>query len=216
VSCSSGTRNGISSSDTGEVGEVKVWNAVSGEELLTLKGHSRYVNSVAYSADGRRLATLSHDNTVIVWNAESGDEILNLKVLYGANGRIVFSPDGKRLASSARLTNVAGPFAQGAVKVWDAQTGEELLTLKGHSSWVTSVAFSPDNKRLVTASGGPTSLGEVKFWDALTGQELLTLDGTTSRFTNDVAYSPDGRLLAGTGRDGRLKIWNATPLPEKP
>jgi WD40 repeat protein len=82
---------------------------------------------------------------------------------------------------------------------------------------VTSVVYSPDGKRLVTGAGGqgPSSLGEVKVWDAETGQELLTLDGRSGP-SSDVAFSPDGHRLVGIGRDGSLRIWDATPLPDQP
>ena len=83
------------------------------------------------------------------------------------------------------------------MKVWDAQTGQELLTLKGHSGRVKSVAFSPDGKRLASASWDET----VKVWDAQTGQELLSLK---ERWRNSVAFSPDGkRLASGDVRTGR-------------
>ena len=72
---------------------------------------------------------------------------------------MAFSPDGKRLASASR---------DQTVKVWDAVTGQEILTLKGHTSGVTSVAFSPDGKRLASAAPRMT----VKVWDAATGQEF--------------------------------------------
>src|SRR5262249_3732225 len=110
----------------------------------------------------------------------------------------------------------AGPQALG-VKVWNVQTGQELFTLKGHSSVVFSVAFSPDGKRLVTGAGigGGGQGGEVKVWDVQTRQELPTLDGICG-LSNGVAFNPDGRRLVGRGRDRTVKIWDATPLPEKP
>jgi WD40 repeat protein len=97
------------------------------------------------------------------------------------------------------------------MKVWDAQTGQELLALKGHSGFVSSVVYSPDGKRLATASTDKT----VKVWYAETGQELLTVEGH-SEYPNGVAFSADGHRLAGGSADGTVKIWDATPLPEKP
>jgi WD40 repeat protein len=199
---------------------VKVWDAQTGQELLTLQGHTRGVFSVAFSPDGKRLASASGhypsgEGTVKVWDAQTGQELLTLKVLSFTGGRVAFSPDGKRLASSVSLHNAFAPPGAGEVKVWDAQTGEELLSLKGHTAHVFSVVFSPNGKRLASASGsaagGPN--GEVKVWDAQTGQELLTLKG--GGYLHGVAFSPNGQWLASYA-GGRVKIYDATPLPEKP
>jgi WD40 repeat protein len=96
--------------------------------------------------------------------------------------------------------------------VWDAQTGEEILSLKELTNMPNSVVFSPDGQRLASSSGRPPGFpGEVKVWDAQTGQELLTLKGGTFEV---VVFSPNGHWLA-SGAGGRVTIWDATPLPEK-
>jgi WD40 repeat protein len=195
--------------------EVKVWDAATGQELLTFKGHKSIVRSVAFSPDGKRLASASQpddneEGMVKVWDAQTGHEFLTLKVRnYGP--RLAFSPDGKRLAGSTSLPGSGSD----AIKVWDSVTGQELLGLKGHSARVWSVVYSPDGKRLASGSGTEPygSSGEVKVWDAETGQELLTFQGGSS--VHGVAFSPDGHRLA-TVHGGKLRIYDATPLPEKP
>jgi WD40 repeat protein len=193
-----------------EPGEVKVWNTATGEAVLTLKGHNE-VCSVAFSPDGKRLLSGSRYDTIKVWDAQTGREILSLEVLTGDVSSVAFSPDGKRLAIGSGESDQQGRPLSGEVKVWDVQTSQEALFLQGHSGWVSSVAFSPDGKRLV--SGGDQA---VKVWDAQTGQETLCLKGHTGR-VQCVAFSPDGkRLVSGSAKyagltplPGELKVWDA-------
>jgi WD40 repeat protein len=210
------TNQTSSSAIPGERSEVKVWDVRSGEELFELKGHGRYVNAVTFSPDGKQLATLSRDKTVKVWNAQTGQNILTLNAPPFMWGSVVFSPDGKRLAASCIQSEGSGSRS-GEIKVWDAETGGELFSLKASPTQVSGLVFSPDGKRLVAGTGGmsPRSSGELKVWDALTGHELITLDGSSGP-SNDVAFSPDGNRLAARGLDGTLKIFDATPVPEKP
>jgi WD40 repeat protein len=177
-----------------EWGEVKVWDARTGQEQLTLKGHIDGVSSVAFSPDGRRIASGGGDRTVQIWDAHTGQESLTLRGHTGEVTSVAFSPDGKRI--------VSGSWDK-VVSVWDAHTGQESLTLRGHSNWVTSVAFSPDGKRIVSGSWDKT----VKVWDAHTGQETLTLRGHTDKVTS-VAFSPDGTRIASASRDGTVKVWD--------
>jgi WD40 repeat protein len=187
---------------------VRVWDAQTGQELFSFKiGPS---NGVAFSPDGKRLATSGRwqdggvPGDVQVWDTQTGEELLSLKGFAGPYPTLAFSPDGKRLASSPRRSDIdsADPPETGETKVWDAQTGQELFTLK---DTLGSVTFSPDGKRLA-GSGGGSSI--VKVWDAQTGQELFNLKAGGN--VNSLAFSPDGHWLVADGR-----LWDATPLPEK-
>jgi serine/threonine protein kinase len=127
------------------------------------------------------------------------DRLLTLKAHKGGVWPVAFSPDGKRLFSGSMLTVFAsGERAEPELKVWDAQTGQELPFLKGGAR---SVAFSPDGKR----GASRTSDNTVKVWDAQTGQELLTLKGGG----RSLAFSPDGKRLASASVVGTVKVWDA-------
>jgi WD40 repeat protein/serine/threonine protein kinase len=190
-------------------GVLEVWDAQTSQKIFTLQGHTATVTSAAYSHDGRRLASASEDKTVKVWDAQTGRQLFTLQRHSHPVWSVAFSSDGKRLASASGADdNLAPGELPGELKVWDAQTGQELLTIKGHPKPARSVTFSPDGKRLAGAGGEWSKPGEVKLWDAQTGQELLTFKGHI-RYVGSVAFSPDGKRLASASGDGTVRVWEA-------
>jgi WD40 repeat protein/tRNA A-37 threonylcarbamoyl transferase component Bud32 len=179
---------------------VKVWDAQTGKGLLTLKGHAGPVWSVAYSPDGKLIASGSRDGTAKVWDAQTGLEVLTFQGQAGDVLGVAFSPDGRLLAAAGAGTAINGP---GAVKLWDAQTARPILALTAATGPVQGVAFSPDGKRLAGATGT-----EVKVWDAQTGKDVLTLKGHTGPVRR-VAFSPDGKRLASASDSPghQVKVW---------
>ncbi len=196
---------------------AKVWNVQTGEALLTLKGHTDYISAVAFSPDGTKIVTGSHDKTAKVWDAQTGHELLSVKGRTEGISSISFSVDDGKMhveidASKTGVESVGfSPDGKNivtgcldAMKVWDAQTGHELLAVKGAANGISSFSFSPDGTRIVTGSWD----GAAKVWDAQTGHKMLTLNGHASRVSS-VCFSPDGTKIVTGSDDNTARIWNA-------
>ncbi len=163
-------------------------------QRMVFTGHEGHVESVAYSPDGTRIVSGSHDQTVRVWDANHGHQILCLTGHGQSVNSASYSPDGLRIVSGGH---------DGTVRVWDAFSGQKLLCMTGHGDWVNSVSYAPDGSRIV--SGGHK--GTVLVWDARNGNQLLCLSQNRDTI-RQVTFSPDGTRVV-CGSDSGVCIWDA-------
>lgn len=173
---------------------IKLWSLLTGQEVATFEGHSKQVNAIALSGDGRILASGGEDNVVKLWTMANGQEIATLGGYSQPIRTLAISPDSKI---------VAGGSDDGTIKLWDLGSRQEIFTLAGHTSSVHAIAFSPDGKILVTAGGDRS----IKLWNVNTGKTIATLTGHEDT-VNSVAFSADGKTLASGSSDKTVKLWN--------
>ncbi|MCJ1307514.1 hypothetical protein MMC25_001160 [Agyrium rufum] len=160
-----------------------------------IKGHADSVRAVAFSPDGKQIASGSSDHTIRLWDSATGTAVRTLKGHSSSVIAVVFSPDGKQIASGS---------SDDTIRLWDSATGTAVRTLKGHSSSVTAVVFSPDGKQIASGSADQT----IRLWDSATGTAVRTLKGHSSSVLA-VAFSPDGKQIASGSADQTIRLWDS-------
>ncbi len=186
---------------TGSEDNVSIWNAASGEKLMTLKASGGHARLGAIRPDGLRIAVVSGDHDVKLWDLVTGRELSSPRGLIGQVESLRFSPDGRWIITAAATKGEQA----GCIKVWDARTGEEAVTLTASGRFSTQ--FSPDSLRFAVASyDHSTASGAVTVWDMTTRQEVYHLRAPAT----GVTFSSDGSRLATYGVTNVVKIWDAT------
>jgi WD40 repeat protein/tRNA A-37 threonylcarbamoyl transferase component Bud32 len=178
-------------------GTVRVWNTSTGEQVYKVTGHRQPVGKAELSRDHRRLVTFGwQTKTAILWDGKTGKPIAALggheQDLAWAN----FNGKGDQV-----LTVEHYPSCQ--MRLWSAETGRLVAVLKGHEDQLTTHQFSPDDRRIITASRDQT----IRLWDAKTGSLITTIRGHKG-WVNDASFSPDGSRIASVSADHTVRIWN--------
>jgi WD40 repeat protein len=207
---------------------IKLWDTAGGKHLRTLTRHVGDVNGLAFSPDGQTLASGGDDKRVNLWNLSTGRIRRVLPEQNGPVNVVVFSRDGRLLVSGGDniklsdvetgatvrvLPHMSSTFALSPdgvtlanvqlmrVEFLNIQTGQVVRTLSGRSLPVTSTAYSPDGRMMVSVSG------DLYFWDMVAGQ-LVNRPGLAHVNANAAVFSADNKLLASGGADGTIKLWD--------
>ena len=179
---------------------VELYDSSTGEKLRTFDSRAAGFYAVAFSANGRWLASGSKDKTVRLWDTATGREMPALMGHTGYITSVAFSKDGRWLASAS---------LDKTVRIWDTTTGVETRKLTGHEDTVEAIAFSPDSRWLASASYDKT----VRVWDVSEGRETKRLLGHSGEITT-VGFSADGRWLASGSVDKTIRLWDTTSWAE--
>ncbi|KAL6303414.1 WD40-repeat-containing domain protein [Sparassis latifolia] len=175
---------------------VRLWDVEKGETTHLLGGHTSIINCIVFSADGQRVATAAGDYTAGVWDVASGAQLSLLQGYVGILYTVAFSPDALRVVTGA----------EGTVRVWRAETGEALVTLREHKKIVYHAMFSEDGQQVLSVGAE----GRVKVCDSYSGEVLRSIDATANakdRLTI-AAISRDGKLACTAARDNVVRVWN--------
>ncbi|KAJ5805509.1 G-protein beta WD- 40 repeats containing protein [Penicillium pulvis] len=173
---------------------VPIMQGTWGSLIRTLEGHSNSVWTLAFSPDGKQIASGSGDDTIKLWDTASGDLQKTLEGHKYWVNTVAFSSDSKQIVSGSD---------EKTIRLWDAATGNLQMTLEGHLESVNTVAFSPDGKQIASGSSDDT----IKLWDTVTGNLQMTLEGHLES-VNTVAFSPDGKQIVSGSDDKTIKLWD--------
>ena len=203
-----GMQLAVAAGSPGTAGEVRIYKASAGAlptapPALTIAAHKDAILDLAFSPDGKTLATCGYDRLIKLWNTETGQLVRELKDHSDAVYGVAFSPDGALLASGS---------ADRAVKVWQVADGKRLYTLSDSTDWIYSVAWSPNGKHLAAAGVDKS----VRVWEVTAqGGKLVHAVFAHEAPVVRVMWSGDSQTLYSLSEDGTAKAWDAGRMVER-
>jgi WD40 repeat protein len=201
----------------GDDGSISLWDVDRRVRLATMRGHTGTALSLAFSRDGRLLASGGlHDGTVIVWDVAHRQRISALRGPPPPHkhesqpvDNVAFSPDGRVVAAGLG-------YPASVVILWDVATRTRLATLPSKGVGLTSMALSPNGRTLAMTEGGDVGSQDISLWSVVRHGRLVSFRGPEAKLKTSfrdlvttLAFSPNGRLLAAAGNDSTIIMWDA-------
>ena len=193
--------------------QIHLWDTTTGRRRVTLNGHTGFfkegpdenekqadLRALAFTQDGKILASGSEDKTVMLWNTQNSAQRTTLRGHEGWITAVAFSVDGKTVASGD---------TDAVIKVWNVSTESERATLRGHKNTINALAFAPDGPPPYggcLASGSAD--GTIRFWNPETGQQFVTFTAGHTEWVKAVAFAEDGITLTSAAHNGTVDVWS--------
>lgn len=193
---------------------IRLWDLNSGEMIRLITRHKEFVRSIAFSPDGKLLASGSGDQTTRLWETATGTELAKWPARQYGSTRVAFSADGKTLMAGTT-----------GLRFYDLVSRNLRHEAPTEDYFITDLALSPDGRTLavggysskleVNPDGSKSAYAQLHFLAASDGRQLgKTLKLRTARVIHDLAFSPDGNVLAAACTDKRIRIWNVATRKE--
>lgn len=178
---------------------VRIWDLATGAVKQTLDGHGVWLHAVRFSPDGKQVAVAGLDRNVRLWRVATGEQETELIGHTNGVNTLAYSPDGRYLATGAR---------DRSLRIWDLTTQEQVHLLPHADGWVVALGYAAGGDRLFSAIARGNE--PIREWNTTTGEDLRVLkrDPQPDDQLLTLAVSPDGRIVAGSGTDRRIHIWN--------
>ncbi|MEI7635746.1 MAG: caspase family protein [Syntrophus sp. (in: bacteria)] len=180
---------------------LKLWDIERGKEIHTFIGHTGTIAAVAFSLDNKYALSGSRDTTLKLWDVATGKEIRTFTGHSQDVTCVALSPDGRYILSGSD---------DNTLKLWDIATGKEIRTFIGfsHSERISSIAFCPDAKQVLSLSKSHTEFYSIRLWDVESGKEIRMSTAEKEHYHLSVAFSPDGRHILSGKKSGELVLWD--------